>query len=60
MASGLTGCGVAEDAVAALTGLMAMHVDNRLQQAKAKRAIQRWLARKTGDTGKIGKATLLW
>jgi len=46
--------------VAALTWLVAMLVDNRLQQAKAKRAIQRWLARKTGDTGKIGKATLLW
>jgi hypothetical protein len=59
IASDLTGGGV-EDAVAALTGLVAMQVNNRLQQAKTKKLSQRWLARETGDKGKMGKAILLW
>jgi hypothetical protein len=46
--------------VAALTGLVAMQVNNRLQQAKTKKLSQRWLARETGDKGKMGKAILLW
>ena len=35
IASGLGGCGVGGE-VAALTGLLAIHINNRLQQAKVK------------------------
>jgi hypothetical protein len=60
MASGLTSGGGTEVAVAALTELLALQVNNRLQQAQTKRAIRRWLGRGAGVEKEMNKAILFW
>jgi hypothetical protein len=52
--------GGARGALAALTGLLAIQVNNKLQEVLTTRRIKRRLARQTVNKWKMGKAILLW